>query len=462
MTQLMIDNDLESLKAADYSCVLHPASHIGALEKNGPFLIHKAKGCHITDSDQKRYLDAVAGLWCVNVGYGREEIAQIMKEAAGDLCYYPTFTNASNPAQISLAEKLLNLAPSHLSKVFFGSSGSDANDTLVKIAWHVHSLRGQPTKRKIIARHNAYHGTSISTASLTGIPAFHKHFPLPLDFVLRTTYPHHYSQGLPNESESAFTDRLIEEIEALILHEGADNIAAFIAEPIIAAGGVVPPPASYFPRLQQLLKQHHIFLIADEVVTGFGRLGHWFASPRFEIEPDMISTAKGLTSGYFPLSASFISDSIWQTLRQGADTVGGFYHGYTYSGHPVGAAVALANIQLIERENLLQQAREHGAYLHSELATAFANSPFVGEIRGEGLLAGVQIMRNADEKVFPDRKDKLPAKIVAACRKKGLIVRPLPSANTIAISPPLTISKAEINFLVQTLADSVEKVMTET
>jgi len=343
--------NVDEIIQKDAGVLLHPASSISALLQNGPEMIVSAEQSHITHADGRKLLDAVGGLWCVNVGYGRAELAETMKEATNQLCYYHSFSNASNPWQVMAAEKILQHAPEHMSKVFFGSGGSDANDTLVKIAWHYHTLRGRDKKIKIIAREQAYHGTSISTASLTGLGGFHRDYPVPLDFVLRVGCPHYYTQGRAGESEADFCQRLIDEVATLIENEGADTIAAFIAEPIHAAGGIIEPPEGYYPKLRQLLDAHDILLIADEVVCGFGRLGTWFGSPDLGLKADMMSTAKGITSGYFPLSAAMISHEIWQVLKLGSEKLGGFSHGYTYSGHPVGCAVALANIEIIEREN---------------------------------------------------------------------------------------------------------------
>tara|TARA_R110002072_G_scaffold51389_11_gene137979 strand:+ start:228 stop:1619 length:1392 start_codon:yes stop_codon:yes gene_type:complete len=450
------DRQLQALIQQDPEVLLHPASSITQLLADGPQMITHAEGCRITDADGHSMLDGVAGLWCVNAGYGRTEIANAMQQAAGQLGYYHSFANTSNPWQVELAAKLIELSPKQLTKVFFGNSGSDCNDTLIKIAWHYHSLQGNTKKIKIISRQQAYHGTSISTASLTGLPAFHKDFPIPLDFVLHTDCPHYYSQSFENETEEAFCDRLIMNIENLIKGEGADTIAAFFAEPIQGAGGVVVPPDDYFPRLRKLLTEHNILLVADEVITGYGRTGEWFASDAMGIEPDMMASAKGLTSGYFPMSAAFISQEIWEVLKLGSEKLGAFSHGYTYSGHPVGAAVALANLDIMEREALIPRAKEMGNYLHQQLQSLL-NLPLVGEVRGKGLIAAVQIVADKGRRELHDPALKIPHGIAATMRTKGVIVRPLPSIGALAISPPLTISKGEIDELVQALTDSISE-----
>jgi len=449
---------LQKLIDKDSDLILHPASSIAALCEQGPDMIVKGKGAHVYDAKGTKLLDAIAGLWCVNVGYGRMELSQVMKEAADELAYYHTFSNASNPWQVMLAEKILSYTPAGLSKVFLGNTGSDANDTLIKIAWHYHTLRGKPEKIKIIARDQAYHGTSISTAGLTGLPSFHKSYPLPLDFILRTDCPHYYTRGHEGESEAQFCDRLISNVAKLIDQEGAETIAAFFAEPIHAAGGIIEPPAGYYPKLRQLLDDNDILLVADEVVCGFGRLGEWFGSSVVDMEPDMMSCAKGLTSGYFPMSASIISQKIWEVLHHGSQTLGGFYHGYTYSGHPVGCAVGLANLHILEQEGLVNQAREQGRQLHGKLRRAFSNHDRVGEIRGRGLLAGIQLVADKQAQALPDAALKWPHKVAAAARDRGVIVRPLPSVGTVALSPPLTFTDAQIDTLIDVLAESIDQI----
>ncbi len=279
-----------------------------------------------------------------------------------------------------------------------------------------------------------------------------------MDFVIRTSYPNYYTQAKDGEREEAFCDRLINEVKALIQKHNAENIAAFIADPIMAAGGIVEPPKGYYPRLRALLSDNDILLIADEVVCGFGRLGEWFASPGLAIHPDMMSMAKGLTSGYFPLSAALISEPIWDVLKNNADEIGAFYHGYTYTGHPVGTAVALANIDLLEKEDLIQRACKNGAYMHKCLRSILGEHPNVGEIRGRGLLAGIQLVENKKLNTLPEISAKMPNKIVDECRRRRLIIRPLPGVRTLAISPPLIIRPSDIDFMVDILAQSLESV----
>ena len=444
---------LDELADLDVKRILHPATSIVDLQTNGPRLVTAGKGLTITDHRGAEQLDGVAGLWCVNVGYGREELADAMAKSAQQLSYYHSFSGASNPYQIELADRLLKMTPASLGKVFFGSSGSDANDTLMKIAWQYHHLRGMPNKRKIIAREQAYHGTSISSASLTGLPSFHKGFGLPMEGVVRVSCPHYWRFAEEGQSEEAYCDQLINEIAQTIEQEGADTIAAFIAEPILAAGGVIPPPKGYFDKLQPLLKKHDILLIMDEVVCGYGRLGVNFGADFFNVQPDMMATAKGLTSGYFPLSAAFISDEIWEMLVEGSKQLGAFAHGYTYSGHPVGCAVALANLDLMEKEQLVSNAKTTGAYLHEQLNSRLGQHSNIGEIRGQGLLASIQLVEDKDTRKLYEPSKKMPAKLAGACLEAGLVIRPLPSIGAMALSPPLTIQPSDVDHLV----DCIEK-----
>lgn len=443
----------------DINSILHPASSISQIEQHGPRIMQQASGVLVTDAEGRQLIDGVGGLWCVNIGYGNQDLAAEMARASEQLAYFHTFGGASNEAQINLAQQLLKLAPPSLGKVFFGCSGSDANDTLIKLVWHYNTLRGKPSKVKIISRQQAYHGTSVATASLTGLGSFHRHFPLPQDFVLHTSPAFYYRDRLDNESETAYSERLIDQLEALIQQHGAENIGAFIAEPIMGAGGVIPPPKGYFERLQACLKKHDILFIVDEVVCGFGRTGHWFASEYYQLAPDMMATAKGITSGYFPMSAAFISNTIWQTLKDHSEETGGLAHGYTYSGHPVGAAVALKNISLLEQQGLISSSAEMGDYLHQQLHIALGDHPNVGEIRGLGLLAGIQLVADKTSRSLHNPADKIAAKVAAEAHKLGIIVRPLPSVSTLALSPPLCISRNDIDTLVSNLTIAVQKVL---
>jgi len=449
----------KNLKQIDARTILHPSTNANEFAKTGSKIMAKGKGIYLHDTDNNKLIDAVAGLWCVNVGYGRPELADAMHSAATNLSYYHTFTGMSNVPQIELAERLLDLAPKNMSKVFFASGGSDGNDSLMKIVWYYHNLIGKPEKRKIISRWQAYHGTSIATASLTGLPSFHKDFNLPIDGVLHTESPDYFRHALEGESELEFSKRRAKQLEEMILEQGPDTIGAFIAEPVMGAGGVITPPEGYFTEIQKITKKYKILFIADEVVCGFGRLGTWFGSDVYDIEPDMITTAKALTSGYFPLSASFITEEIWEVIKQGSAKYGSFAHGYTYAGHPIGAAVAMANLDIIEGEKLVEKSADVGAYFHKALADRFANDNFVGQIRGQGMLAAVQLMQDAENKTFLDSSLKTAGKVTTKCYENGLIARPLPSVDSVAFSPPLITTKKQIDEIVDIFETSVRSVL---
>lgn len=454
-------NQHQKLKQIDANSILHPSTNAYDFAQTGSRIMHSGKGIYLQDTDNNRLIDAVAGLWCVNVGYGRTELADAMHSAASNMGYYHTFTGMSNIPQIELAERLLSIAPSNMSKVFFASGGSDGNDSLMKIVWYYHNLIGKPEKRKIISRWQAYHGTSIATASLTGLPSFHKDFHLPIQEVIHTESPDYFRHQLEGESETAFSKRRAKELEELIVQHGAETIGAFIAEPVLGAGGVVPPPKNYFAEIQKVTRKYDILFIADEVVCGYGRLGEWWGSDVYGIEPDMITTAKALTSGYFPFSASFITEKIWEVIKQGSNKHGSFAHGYTYAGHPVGAAVAMANLDIIENENLIEQAAKHGAYFHQQLHAAVGSESYVGEIRGKGMLAAVQLMQDAESRTFFDPSTKIAPKVTMQCYQNGLIARPLPSVDSVAFSPPLIASKAEIDQIVSIFSKSLHSVIAE-
>ena len=428
-------------------------------------IAQSADGVTLTDVHGKTYIDAMAGLWCVNVGYGRKELARAAAEQIEQLGYYHTFAGTSNPPQIELADRLLGLLRDRAglekpSKVFFGLSGSDANDTQIKLVRYYNNLLGRTEKKKIISRHSAYHGVSLASASLTGLPAFHAAFDLPMEGVLFASTPHHYRNAKPGESEEEFSDRLGGELEALIAREGADTIAAFIAEPLMGAGGVIPPPRGYFERIQPILAANDILLIADEVICGFGRLGSWFGSQHYGLEPDLISMAKGLTSGYVPLSAVVVSEEIWSVLEGGTDELGVFAHGYTYSGHPVSAAVALANLDILESEKLVENAARVGAHLQAGLRSALGDHPNVGEIRGEGMIMALEFVADRPSREPFDPALAMQKAVAAEAARQGLIVRPLPSAGAaVALSPPLCLSEADADRVTEILAEAVTTVM---
>ena len=361
-----------------------------------------------------------------------------------------------------LSQRLIDLAPPGMSKVFYGNSGSDANDTQVKIAWYYHNALGRTGRRKIIARQRGYHGVTVMTAGMTGLAGLHAGFDLPLPMIRHTTSPRRLWEG-HGLSDAEFTARLVADLEALIAAEGADTIAAMIMEPLMGAGGVIAPPAGYYEAVQAVLRRHDILLIADEVICGFGRLGQMFGSTVFGIQPDLITVAKGLTSAYFPLSACIVSQRVWDAVVAGGDKFGAFGHGYTYSSHPVGAAAALANLDIIEGEGLVARAAEVGAHLQAQLRAAFTGHPLVGEVRGQALIGAVEFVDRIEDSgpVAFDPGLKVAARVVKGALRRGVIGRALPSADTVAFSPPFVVSAAEIDTAVTAFREAADEVAAE-
>lgn len=443
---------VEDLVALDKQNQLHPFTMLSDHQKNGPLVMVGGKGTRLTDHTGKEYLDAFAGLWCVNVGYGRESIAQAVAEQTKKLNYFHSFLGMANEPSIALADRIKQLMPKSLSKVFFGLSGSDSNDTLVKIVWLYNNLRGKPEKKKIIARRLAYHGVTTLAASLSGLPNLHGGFDVPLDInrFFHVTTPHHYRFADPGMSEQEFSASLANELEQLILREGPETVAAFIAEPVMAAGGVFVPPEGYFEAIVPILRKYEILFIADEVVCGFGRLGRWSGSEYYGLSPDLMTLAKGLTSAYIPLSASLVSDEIWQVLQSSPTPFG---HGFTYSAHPVAAAAALANLDIFDQERLVEQAESTGSYLQRRLREELMELPIVGEIRGIGMVAGIELVADKASKQSFDPQAAAQVLVYKEMMKRGVLVRPIP--NTVAVSPPLIFSQDEVDILVGALKESL-------
>ncbi len=463
---MVADAQNYSLEEMDRQSFFHPTTSIAEHLRDGPTIIAGGTGVRLRDRRGRELIDCGAGLWCVNVGYGRAELGDAAARAMAELGYYHTFSAYSNEPIIRLADRLLTLFREKagvpgLARVFFGTSGSDANDTNFKLVRYYNNLRGRPQKKKIIARLGAYHGLTYAAGSLTGIAAFHRAFDLPVAGVLHTACPHFYRFARPGENEAAFTDRLIADLEALIAREGPDTIAAFIAEPVMGTGGALVPPKDYFARVGRLLAEHDILLIADEVITGFGRTGVWFASALYGLQPDLVTLAKGLTSAYFPLSASLVGERIWSVLREASPHSGPVMHGFTYSGHPVGGAVAMANLDIIENEQMVENAAQMGPYLRQCLRQRIGDHPFVGDIRGEGLMIGVEFVADKQTRRF-FAPDSQPQRLVARnAFDEGLLVRALGFTDTVSFSPPLCIGPAEIDEAVERFARALARTMPE-
>ena len=457
-------NDTLSLAELDRASVLHPFTQLKdfASGKLGdPTFMTGGRGVRIQDATGRRYLDAFAGLYCVNIGYGRAEVADAISRQAHELAYYHCYAGHGTEALARLADRLVRMAPGEASKVFFGLSGSDANETQAKLVWYYHNLRGQPRKKKIISRERGYHGCSVIAGSMTGLSFYHDHMDLPLPAVLHTGVPHHYWGAEPGESEQGFSQRRAQELEALILREGPETIGGFIAEPVLGTGGLIPPPAGYWAAIQPVLRRHDVLLIADEVICGFGRTGADFGSDLYGIEPDLVTVAKGLTSGYMPLSASIVGRKVYEVMEAAADRVGAFSHGYTYSGHPISAAAANAVLDIVEREQLAERARTVGAYFLARLQQQFSDLPIVGEVRGVGLLAAIEFVADRARKRRFDPAQKIGARIAKAARDRGLIARAMPHGDILGFAPPLVITTAEIDEVVDLAYQATRQVMDE-
>ncbi|MCL4130979.1 UNVERIFIED_CONTAM: hypothetical protein GTU68_048009, partial [Idotea baltica] len=410
-------------------------------------------------ANDNKLLDAFAGLYCVNVGYGRTEISDAIAAQAKELSYYHSYVGHGTESSITLAKMIIERAPEHMSRVYFGLSGSDANETNIKLIWYYNNVLGRPQKKKIISRWRGYHGSGLMTGSLTGLELFHNKFDLPLANVLHTEAPYYYRRTNRDLSEQDFSIECANKLEAMILEEGPDTIAAFIGEPVLGTGGLVPPPEGYWQAIQTVLKKYDILLIADEVVTGFGRLGTMFGSIHYGIRPDIITIAKGLTSAYAPLSGSIVSEDIWKVLEKGTDENGPIGHGWTYSAHPICAAAGVANLALIDTLDLVTNAENTGAYFNRCMSAALAEHPNVGEVRGEGMLCAVELVEHKDEPGFFDPAKKVGPSIVAAMLKRNVIARAMPQGDILGFAPPLSITEPEIDLIVSVTVDAIKEVL---
>ncbi|XDA97285.1 aspartate aminotransferase family protein [Sulfitobacter sp. LCG007] len=454
----MLSND--QLAAWDRENFMHPSTHLAQFARGEApqRIVTGGEGVYITDRDGNKILDGFAALYCVNVGYGRKEIAEAIADQARELAYFHAYAGSGTEASITLSKMVLDRAPSHMSKVYFGLGGSDANETNLKLTWYYNNIRGLPQKKKIISRWRGYHGSGLMSGSLTGLELFHKKFDLPLAPILHTEAPYYYRRDDLSLSEEAFTDHCVDALEKLIAREGADTIAAFIGEPVLGTGGIVPPPVGYWEKIQAVLAKHDILLIVDEVVTGFGRLGTMFGSDHYGLKPDLMTIAKGLTSAYAPLSGSIVSDKVWKVLEEGTDEYGVMGHGWTYSAHPLGAAAGVANLKLIDDLGLVANAGKTGAYLTQALKDALGEHPNVGDIRGEGMLAAVELVADREARKFYEPDQKIGVTVAAEMLKLGVIARPMVQSDVIGFAPPLCLTEAEADIIVDATTKAVKTV----
>ena len=433
---------LQSLQQADADHHLHPFTDNGDLAQRGTRIIRKADGVYLWDGEGHKLLDGMAGLWCVNIGYGRPELAEVAAAQMRELPYYNSFFQCTTPSTVELAQLLSELAPAHMNHAFFGSSGSECNDTVVRTVRHYWASQGQPERQVIISRHNAYHGSTVAAASLGGMSPMHKQGGLPIPGIEHIDQPYWFGEGR-DEDPAAFGLRIADQLEAAIERLGADKVAAFIGEPVQGAGGVIIPPDTYWPRIQEICDRHGILLASDEVICGFGRTGEWFGCQYFDTKPDLMTLAKGLSSGYLPIGAVMVSDRVAEGLK----THGGeFNHGYTYSGHPVAAAVAAKNLRILRDEGIVDRVREDiGPYLQQQWRT-LGDHPLIGEVRGLGLLGAAELVASRDPITMFDDKGAAGTVVRDLSIRNGLVMRAVGS--TMIISPPLIITREQVDELV--------------
>lgn len=430
----------------DIACHIHAQTNLTLHEQVGPIVMVRGEGIYTWDETGKRYLDAMSGMWSATLGYSEQRLADAAFRQMQALPYHQNFAHRSTQPAAELAERLVQLAPVPMSKVVYACSGSEAVDTAMKLAWYYWAAQGQPQRRKLLARNRAYHGSSIGSASLTGLPHLHRDFALPIPGIVRLTCPHHYREGLPGETEAQFSDRLAQELEDTIEREGADTIAAFFAEPVMGTGGVITPPTGYFDKVQRILKKHGILFVADEVICGFGRTGAWWGSQTTGIQPDMLTCAKGLSASYLPISATLVSEPIYQAMKAQSDKIGVFGHGFTYGGHPVPAAVALETLRIYEERQLPARAQAMGERLQAGLR-GLSSHPLVGEVRGVGLMAAIEVVKDKATKAAFDPALKVGMAVSRhADSLCGVTIRPL--GDSIVTAPPLIVDESQIDEIV--------------
>ena len=443
------------LARADVATELHPYTDARLHEKTGPIVIDRGQGIFVYDTAGNEYIEAMAGLWSVAVGFNEPRLVQAASAQMSKLPYYHIFSHKSHEPAIRLGEKLVSMTPPQLTRVFFTNSGSEANDTVVKLVWYYNNALGRPKKKKLLSRNKAYHGITVASGSLTGLPNNHRDFDLPAIPVVHLSCPHFYRFGNPGETEAQFTARLLAEAEKVILEEGADTVAAFIGEPLMGAGGVMPPPAGYWQGIEALCRKYDILLVSDEVINGFGRVGSPFGAQHYGFKPDIMVVSKQLTSSYVPLAAVLFSEAVYSVVADNTAKIGTFGHGFTTSGHPLAMAVALENLKIIEERDLMGNAARVGAYMQQELAK-LASHPLVGEVRGSGLIAGLELVEDKVSKRPFDPQLKVGARVYARGHDNGLIVRAI--GDTIALCPPMIITEAEVKEVNRRLEKTLDDV----
>ena len=448
---------LSNLAARDVETLIHPYTQLASFREAGPLILERGEGVWVYDSTGKGYLEGMAGLWCNSLGHGNQELADVAAAQMRKLAFSPLFSGKSHDPAIELAETLKAMAPVPVSKVFFCNSGSEANDTQIKLVWYMNNALGRPLKKKIVSRVKAYHGVTIAAGSLTRLAVNQTDFDLPIDRIVYAGCPHHYRCAEAGESEEDFATRLADEFDALIEREGPETVAAFIAEPVMGAGGVIVPPAGYFAKMMAVCDKHDVFMIADEVITGFGRLGTPFGAPALGFTPHAVSVAKALSSGYLPIAAVLIPERMYQALLDESAKIGSFGHGFTYTGHPVAAAVAQRTLDIYARERMVQQVAAKAPRFQARL-TALGGHALVGEARGMGLIGALELVADKAAKRSFAPADGVGARVMRFAEAEGLIVRAVGGDN-IAICPPLVISEAEIDELFDRLTRALDQTL---
>jgi 4-aminobutyrate---pyruvate transaminase len=448
---------LSNLAVRDVETLIHPYTNLATMRESGPLVLERGQGIYVYDSNGKPYIEGMSGLWCTALGYGNEELVEAAAAQMRKLSFAHLFSGKSHDPAIELAEKLKEIAPVPTSKVFFCNSGSEANDTQVKLVWYMNNAWGRPRKKKIISRLKAYHGVTIASASLTGLPVNQRDFDLPIAGILHAGCPHHYRFAQAGETEEEFATRLAFELEQMIEREGPDTVAAFIAEPVMGAGGVLVPPATYFEKITQVCRRHDVYMIADEVICGFGRLGTTFGCQSLGFAPDGISVAKALTSGYVPMAAVTVPEPMYQALLDESRKIGAFGHGFTYSGHPVAAAVALKALEIYARDRLVEKVAQKSPHFQARLQ-ALAQHPLVGEARGLGLIGAVELVADKASKRSFDPKVGVGPRAVRFAEEEGLMVRFL-AGDAVSVCPPLVITDEEIDALFDRLGRALDRTL---
>ena len=436
---------LSSAAKRDLTYHLHPSTNLRQIEAEGPLVIARGEGVYVFDEHGNRYLEGMAGLWCASLGFSERRLAEAAHRQMMELPFYHAFAGKVPAVATELAEKLVSTAPAGLARVIFANSGSEANDTAIKLVWYYNNALGRPQKKKIIGRTKGYHGMTVAAASVTGLAFVHGDFDLPRGRFLHAACPHYYRFGAPGESQEQFSARLATELDALILREGPETVAAFFAEPVMGAGGVIVPPATYFDKIQPVLSKYDVLFVVDEVICGFGRTGSMFGSQTFNLKPDILTCAKALTAGYLPMSATLVSRPIYEALLTQSDKLGIFGHGYTYSAHPVPAAVALETLKIYEERDIVGHVRRVGPRLQAGLAR-LSEHPLVGEARGIGLIGALELVRDKAARASFEPKAGVGAYLVKRAQHHGAILRNM-AADVIAFSPPLIITEEEIDAL---------------